>query len=97
MPDEPVRFRMAKAKNCKSGSVYAVDADNETQSWCLKVSPTAIKAFDSYVTSVARSFQLPPLGVVTEPCFDDGVTYASALQNPRPNEEHRELAFCPPR
>lgn len=86
-----------KGKACKNTRLLAllpVDADNDTPIMVLKVSPTGIKAFDSYVTSVARSFQLPPLGVVTEVCFDDGVTYASLrFKNPRPNE-NIELAFA---
>ena len=85
-----------KGKACKNSRLLAllpVDADSETPIMVLKVSPTAIKAFDSYVASVARSFQLPPLGVVTEIGFDDAVTYASLrFKNPTPNE-NIELAF----
>ena len=85
-----------KGKACKNNRLLAllpVDADNDTPVMVLKVSPTAIKAFDSYVASVARSFNLPPLGVVTEVCFDEAVTYASLrFKNPRPNE-NIELAF----
>ncbi len=85
-----------KGKACKNSRLLAllpVDADNETPVMVLKVSPTAIKAFDSYVATVARSFQLPPLGVVTEISFDDAVTYASLrFKNPTPNE-NIELAF----
>lgn len=85
-----------KGKACKNSRLLAllpVDADNETPIMVLKVSPTAIKAFDSYVASVSRSFQLPPLGVVTEIDFDDAVTYASLrFKNPHPNE-NIELAF----
>lgn len=68
------------AKACKNSRLLAllpVDADDETPIMVLKVSPTALKAFDSYVASVARSFQLPPLGVVTEIGFDEAVTYTA--------------------
>lgn len=85
-----------KGKACKNGRLLAMlplDADNDTPVMILKVSPTAIKAFDSYVAAVARSFQLPPLGVVTEISFDDASSYASLrFKNPRPNE-NIELAF----
>lgn len=85
-----------KGKACKNSRLLAllpVDADADTPIMVLKVSPTGLKAYDSYVASVARSFQVPPLGVVTEVCFDDSVTYASLrFKNPRPNE-NIELAF----
>jgi hypothetical protein len=77
-------------KACKNTRVLAVlppGADADTPLWVLKVSPTALKAFDAYVTSVARQFQLPPVGVVTEVSFDDAVSYASLrFGNPMPNE-----------
>lgn len=69
-----------KGKACKNSRVLAIlapDADVETSLAVLKISPTAIKAFDSYVSTVARSFQTPPLGVVTEISFDPASTYAS--------------------
>ncbi len=69
-----------KGKACKNGRVLAVlpvDADENTPIWLLKVSPTALKGFDGYVQSVARTFQTPPVGVVTKVTFDDNVTYAS--------------------
>ncbi len=79
-----------KGKACKNTRVLAVlppDADEDTPLWILNVSPTAIKAFDSYVASVARQFQLPPVGVVTEVSFDENIDYASLrFGNPQPNE-----------
>lgn len=78
-------------KACKNSRVLAVlppGANADTPLWILKVSPTALKAFDAYVTSIARSFQLPPVGVVTEVSFDESVTYASLrFGNPEPNED----------
>ena len=69
-----------KGKACKNGRLLAVlppDADADTPIWLLKVSPTGLKAFDSHVRSVATTFQLPPVGVVTTFSFDDGSDYAS--------------------
>ena len=69
-----------KGKACKNGRVLAVlpvDADENTPIWLLKVSPTALKGFDGYVQGVARTFQTPPVGVVTKVSFDPNVTYAS--------------------
>lgn len=83
-------------KACKNGRVLAVlppDADADTPLWVLKVSPTALKAFDAYVTGIARQFQLPPVGVVTEVSFDETVSYASLrFGNPEPNQ-NLEVCF----
>ena len=77
-------------KACKNQRILAVlptDADADTPLMVLKVSPTALKAFDAYVRSVAAQFQLPPVGVITEVSFDPNVTYASLrFGNPQPNE-----------
>lgn len=77
-------------KACKNGRVLAVlppDADADTPLWVLKVSPTALKAFDGYVSTIARQFQVPPIGVVTTVSFDDNVTYASLrFGDPEPNQ-----------
>lgn len=67
-------------KACKNTRVLAVlppDADADTPMWVLNVSPTALKAFDAYVNSVARQFQMPPVGVVTEVSFDPNTDYPS--------------------
>lgn len=78
-------------KACKNSRVLAVlppDADEDTPIWLLNVSPTALKAFDSYVTSIARTFQAPPVGVVTQVSFDENSTYASLrFGDPQPNEQ----------
>lgn len=77
-------------KACKNTRVLAVlppDATEETPVWLLKVSPTAIKAFDSYVRSVAAAFQMPPIAVVTTLSFDPNSDYASVrFSDPQPNE-----------
>ena len=79
-----------KGKACKNGRLLAVlppDADAETPVWLLKVSPTGIKAFDSHVRSVATTFQLPPVGVVTTFSFDEGSDFASVrFGNPVMND-----------
>ncbi len=79
-----------KGKACKNTRVLAVlppDADDDTPLWVLKVSPTALKAFDSYVAEIARKFNVPPVGVVTEVSFDPSQTYATLrFGNPTPNE-----------
>lgn len=81
-------------KACKNARVLAVlppDADADTPLWLLKVSPTALKGFDGYVNSVARTYQVAPVGVVTQVSFDPSVTYAKLIfSDPQPNENLAE-------
>jgi hypothetical protein len=84
-----------KGKACKNTRVLAVlppDADADTPIWLLKVSPTALKRYDSYVRSVASAFGMPPVAVVTTFGFDENSDYASlTFSNPEPNEN---LGVC---
>lgn len=76
-------------KACKNTRVLAVlppDATEDTPLWLLATSPTANKGFDGFVTSVARVFQMPPVGVVATVGFDPNVTYAKLVfSDPQPN------------
>lgn len=97
-------------KACKNTRLLAVlppDADDETEIWTLKVSPTAIKAFDGFVASVNRAFQLPPVGVVVTVGFSDAKDFPSLeFTDPQPNnnvavhfgrqEEAREMLLREP-
>jgi len=85
-------------KACKNMRVMAVlppDADANTPMYILKTSPTANKAFDSYVSAVARTFQRPPYGVITEISFDPSEKYATLrFGNPAPaDDDLLEVAF----
>lgn len=75
-------------KACKNSRMLALlppDGDIDTPLAILKVSPTALKAYDSYVASVARATNRPPYGVITEITFDDSRSYPSLrFGNPRP-------------
>ena len=77
-------------KACKNTRVLAVlppDADDDTEIWTLKVSPTGLKSFDNFVAGVNRAFQLPPVGVVVTVSFSDAVDYPSLeFSDPQPNE-----------
>jgi hypothetical protein len=69
-----------KGKACQNSRLLAViplDADIETPIWIIKVSPTAIRAFDAHVAQVARAYQLPVRGVVTELSFSPDNDYAT--------------------
>jgi hypothetical protein len=82
-------------KACKNTRILAVlppGATADTPLWLMKTSPTAVKAFDAYVKSVATTFEVAPVGVVTELSFDPASTYPSLrFGNPAPNED---LALC---
>lgn len=74
-------------KNCRVLAVLPPDADEDTPMWILSTSPTANKGFDGFVTSVARVFQTPPVGVVATVGFDPSVTYAKLVfSDPVANE-----------
>lgn len=85
--------RSGGGKACKETRKLAIlpPADDSedvasTPLWTLETSPTAIKPFDGYVSSVAKTFQLPPVGVITQFSFDPGVDYPSVrMDHPQPN------------
>lgn len=102
-------------KACKNSRSLALlpasndglDVDHEADIWTIDVSPTALKGFDGYVQSLARSFGSPPVGFLTEISFDPSVTYARLVfGNPRPiaslgeamgrQEEAKELLTIEP-
>lgn len=80
-----------RGKACKEGRKLAVlppDATDETPVWMLKISPTAVKSFDGYVSIVARQFGLPPIGVISDIGFDPANSYATVrLSNPQENTQ----------
>lgn len=67
-------------KACSNTRLLAViepEGDPDSPIMLLKVTATALKSFDAYVTSVARAFQRPPRGVITEITFDPNLKYSS--------------------
>lgn len=76
-------------KACNNTRILAVIADSNDPAspvYNLKVSPTAIKAFDAYVKTIKEQFDGPPFAVVTDVYFDPSLKYASLrFGNPRPN------------
>ena len=80
-------------KACKNTRLLAVvlpDAE-EPEVYTLSVPPTAIKGFDGYVGSVAKLYQLPPIGVRTTITFHQEKNYPLPLfSNPIPNEDIEE-------
>jgi hypothetical protein len=85
--------RTGGGKACKETRKLAIlppaeDGENvnETPLWTLETSPTALKPFDAYVNGVAKTFQVPPVGVVTQFSFDANSDYPSVrFEHPQPN------------
>ena len=86
-------------KACSNTRLLAViepDGDVDSPIMLLKVTATALKSFDAYVTGVARSFQRPPRGVITEITFDPNLKYSSLrFGNPVAcSQEQMALAYA---
>lgn len=79
-----------KGKACKNSRALAVlppDADADSPLWILNVPPTGIKGFDGYIGSVLRTFQMPPVAVVTTVSLDPNETYPlPVFSDPQPND-----------
>ena len=79
-----------KGKACKNGRKLAVlppDADENTDIWTMNVSPTALKNFDGFVASVARTFGMPPVAVVATVGLSEAVEYPQLqFTDPKSNE-----------
>lgn len=77
-----------RGKACQNSRLLvllAPDANADTPFMTMKVSPTALKSFDGYVSSIVRSFQAPPIAVVTEISLDPNLDYPSLrFGNPAP-------------
>lgn len=73
-------------------AVISPDANPDSPMYILEVSPTSVKAFDSYVSTVRTQFGMPPIGVVTDVFFDPSVDYQNLrFGNPQSNpnlEDH---------
>lgn len=73
--------------NTRVLALVAPDDDPTSPILLLKVSPTAIKAFDGYVATIASQFDSLPVAVETEIYFDPNLTYGSLrFGNPVPNK-----------
>ena len=86
-------------KACTNSKLIALlppDGDMTTELQVLKVSPTGIKNFDAYVANVARTFNRPPYGVITEITLDPNLDYPSVrFGNPRPcTKDELAVAFA---
>lgn len=71
-----------KAKACKNTRLLAVVSPTDDECspiMTLSVPPKTLKDFDKYVTDVARRFNLPPVGVVTDISFDEDSEFEKFL------------------
>jgi hypothetical protein len=78
-------------KACKNTRLMAVlppdSADPQDELMTLEASPTALKNFDAYVSTVAAMHGVPPVGVITAIAFHPEKTYPTLIfGNPRKNE-----------
>lgn len=77
-------------KACKNSRLLAVlpaDFSDDTPLWVIKVSPTALKNFDKYVSSLTRNGILPSM-VKTVVDFNPSETYAQLMfTDPQPLDE----------
>ena len=77
-------------KACSNQRLLAVVEDNDDPKspiYLLRVSPTGIKAFDGYVSTIQSQFDSMPVSVVTEVYFDPNSKYPSLrFGNPVPNK-----------
>lgn len=67
-----------KGKACKNGRLAALlapDATADSSPLFLRVPPTSVRKFDSYVSKVASMFNKPPLGIITEVAVDETSEY----------------------
>lgn len=79
------RGRGKACQNTRLLYLIAPDATADTAGMMIKVSPTGLRGFDGYVSSIARSFQCPPIGVLTEISLDPNADYPSLrFGNPQP-------------
>lgn len=83
-------------KACKNSRLLALlppDFTSDTPLWLLRVSPTALRAFDTYVAGILANFNAPPIKVITTIGFDPKQDYPSLrFGNPRPNPRVAEAA-----
>lgn len=87
-----------EGKACKNMRFLAClppDFDEKTPFAIIRVSPTATRIFDGYVQSVARQFELPPMGVVTEISINPDLDYPQLnFGNPKPlSKDKLAIAF----
>jgi len=73
-----------KGKACKNTRLLAVvpitaldNPGEDAPIWILSVPPTSLKAYDSYVHTLASKHRTVPIGVITEISLDPEATYAS--------------------
>lgn len=77
-------------KACKNSRLLAVlppdSVDPADELMLLEASPTALKNYDAYVSTIAAMHGVPPVGVITSVAFHPEKTYPSLVfGSPRPN------------
>jgi hypothetical protein len=94
-----------KGKACKNTRLLALmpaaaleNPKEEAPIWILSVPPTSLKAYDSYVHTLAAKHRTVPIGVITEITLDPANTFASPrFSVVRPLQPNELAAFMPRR
>lgn len=80
-----------KGKACKDSTRLTVvfekdldsaDSANGATVWTLDVPATSLAAWDKYSGDIQRKFMVPPLAIVTEISFAEGLAYPSLVFSP---------------
>lgn len=76
-------------KNTRALAVLLPSVGDGNTLYTLNVSPTGIKAFDGYINSINKFYQVVPIQMITEVTFHPEKDWAMLLfQDPRPNEDY---------
>jgi hypothetical protein len=85
-------------KACSNNGYLAVmtpDAAADDPIYTIKISPTAIKAWDAYVNTLRNKFNKVPLQFITKVSFDPASAYPSLrFGDPQPNPRVEEVFFA---
>jgi len=77
-----------EGKACKNTRYVAVVLPGQEEVMTMSLPPTSIRAFDAYVNSVAKLYNVPPIGVVSTVSFHPEKSYPLPLfSDPKPNDD----------
>lgn len=80
-------------KACQNQRILAVvqPDDPEAEIMLMKVSPSATRGFDNYISKLSSMLKVPPFAVITEVTFDESARYDKLeFGNPRVNPLFKE-------
>ena len=81
---DPKGGRGKACQNTRLLAIMASDATADSKMMILKVSKTAVRSFDGYVTDIAEAYKSPPRNVITEISFSSDDYSSLRFGNPQP-------------